>query len=172
MTRTPIRLSLAALALAFVVSPAAAQGTQEQQDACAPDAFKLCQNTIPDIPKTEACMRAHFAQLSPRCQHVFKDVTGGSSQRPKRDVARGEAAPPPPAAQAPRGDEDMATIPLDPLGGLDGSDDAARSADRAPAGDASGPLADYANQIRAECREGLIDPFTCRNTLAAIRNAE
>ncbi|MBE7220474.1 MAG: hypothetical protein INR64_18555, partial [Caulobacteraceae bacterium] len=61
MTRPVTRLPVAAFALAscFALTAAHAQGTQEQQDACAPDAFKLCQNTIPDIPKTEACMRAH-----------------------------------------------------------------------------------------------------------------
>ena len=106
MNRATPHLSLAALALAaaslLVALPARAQGTQEQQDACAPDAFKFCQATIPDIPKTEACMKAHFAQLSHRCQLAFGDVTG-APKGPPADTARGEeTAPPPPVAVAPR----------------------------------------------------------------------
>lgn len=151
MNRPTPRLSLAALALAaaslIATGPARAQGTQEQQDACAPDAFKFCQATIPDIPKTEACMKAHFAQLSHRCQVAFGDVTGAPKGAPA-DTARGEQAAPPPVAVAPREDD----------AGIDAAPDS--------------PTRAYAAQIRAYCRDGLIDPYTCRSTLDALKSAE
>lgn len=155
MNRPAFRLPLAALALAaaslVATLPAHAQGTQEQQDACAPDAFKFCQATIPDIPKTEACMKAHFGQLSHRCQVVFGDVTGGESKKAPAANARGEERAPAPVAAAPREDRD------DP-----GSEYATPET----------PTRAYAAQIRAYCRDGLIDPFTCQNTLGALRGAE
>ena len=148
-------LPLAALALAaascLAALPAKAQGTQEQQDACAPDAFKFCQATIPDIPKTEACMKAHFAQLSHRCQVVFGDVTGGQSKAPPAATARREPAAPPPVAVAPRENPDGLGTAVAP---------------------ADSPMRSYAAQIRAYCRDGLIDPFTCRNTLALLHDSE
>lgn len=73
--RCTIRLNLsAALVFAALALPARAQGTDEQREACTPDAIKLCQDTIPDIPKTTACMKAHEAELSPRCRAVFSDT--------------------------------------------------------------------------------------------------
>ncbi|MCX8253503.1 exported protein of unknown function [Beijerinckiaceae bacterium RH AL1] len=63
-------VSLLILALA---GPASAQGTDEQREACTPDALKLCSDTIPDVAKTTACMKAHEAALSPRCRAVFNE---------------------------------------------------------------------------------------------------
>lgn len=91
------------LALALAPFAAFGQGTDEQQQACAPDAVKLCSDTIPDIPKTTACMKAHFAQLSPRCQSAFNEATGGSKpatkaaarKEPRRaETAKAEVTPP------------------------------------------------------------------------------
>ena len=120
MPVTP-RLTLGALAaLALFAAPVAAfgQGTEEQQQACTPDAVKLCYDSIPDIPKTTACMKAHFSQLSPRCQTAFGDATGGAktktasrkaepaarkAETPKARVAtRAERRMPERAAPAPR----------------------------------------------------------------------
>lgn len=142
MNRPSRTLTLATLALATAATlatlPARAQGTEEQQEACAPDAFKFCQKTIPDIPKTTACMKAHVADLSPRCRAAFDSAMGGGGAQAPASVA-GEAAPARPAA------------------------------DFVPAPDAGGG---YAAQIRSYCRQGLIDPFTCRNTLSLLGGAE
>ena len=35
------------------------------QQACTPDAMRLCSDTIPDVARTTACMKAKRAQLSP-----------------------------------------------------------------------------------------------------------
>ncbi len=62
-----------AVLLVALAGPALAQGTDEQREACTPDALKLCSDTIPDIAKTTACMKAHEAALSPRCRAVFNE---------------------------------------------------------------------------------------------------
>ena len=137
--RAPLGAVVLSGALALATGSARAQGTDAQREACTPDALKLCQATIPDVDKTTACMKAHFAQLSPRCKVAFNEVAGSpASPEPRR-----EAVTPPPAR-----DEETGfgiTVP-----GVD----------------------NYAAQIRAYCRDGLIDPYTCRNTLAALRGAE
>jgi len=44
----------------------------EEEQACAGDAFRLCANMIPDIPKITACMEAKKDQLSPKCARMFQ----------------------------------------------------------------------------------------------------
>ena len=75
MTKTrPIMVSSSALALAALwlalgfPTPAAAQGTPQQQQACQPDAFRLCGEFVPDVAKIQACMSRKRAQLSPACR--------------------------------------------------------------------------------------------------------
>src|SRR5262249_12138272 len=90
-TRT-IRLNLRAvtglsaafgLALAFASLPAAAQRwTPQQRAACEPDAMRLCNQYIPDVQRTSACMSHYRRYLSPSCRAVFY---GG--QRKKVDAA-------------------------------------------------------------------------------------
>lgn len=110
MTR-PARSTLCARALPFAAAfafaasavPAFAQGTAAQREACAPDAITLCQDTIPDVAKTTACMKAHESELSPKCRAMFSAATG----TPPESHASGEApdddaqtAGPPPDADA------------------------------------------------------------------------
>ena len=67
----------AALGLAWAVSfapaPATAQsrGTPEQQQACQPDAMRLCSEFIPDVERITACMVKNRIRLSPPCRAVF-----------------------------------------------------------------------------------------------------
>lgn len=148
MTLTFPRAPLGAIALAATmalsVGSARAQGTDAQREACTPDAFRLCQATIPDIDKTTACMKAHYAQLSPRCKVAFNAVTGPAAPRaPRREAV----APPPPADAGAQTDADDGMF-------------------------ATPGIKSYADQIRGYCRQGLIDPFTCRNTLAVLRDTQ
>lgn len=144
------KISVAAAAV-LVCAGAYAQGTDAQREACAPDAVKLCENTIPDVPKTTACMKAHFAQLSPACKTAFNEATGPSRKaRPENRVARREEGAAPPAAVGPETD----TVVVAP------------APERVPG------LHAYEADIRKSCRQGLIDPFTCRNTLDALRDVE
>jgi hypothetical protein len=61
------------LACAVVTAPAsgAAQGTPEQQQACQPDAMRLCGEFIPDVQRITACMVKKRAALSPACRVYF-----------------------------------------------------------------------------------------------------
>jgi hypothetical protein len=67
----------AALGLAWAVSfapaPATAQsrGTPEQQQACQPDAMRLCGEFVPDVERITACMIKNRIRLSPPCRAVF-----------------------------------------------------------------------------------------------------
>jgi len=73
-------LPVAAL-LCLAIGQAAAQGAPGQVDvrqACTPDAMRLCNDTIPDVAKTTACMKAKRAQLSPECRVA---MGGGGRQR-------------------------------------------------------------------------------------------
>jgi len=55
-------------AVSFAPEPAAAQGTAQQQQACTPDAMRLCGEFIPDVTKISACMARKRSSLSPACR--------------------------------------------------------------------------------------------------------
>ena len=193
------RRCLVPLATIFLVAalPASlkAQGTAEQQEACTPDALKLCSATIPDIPKTTACMKAHFADLSPRCRAAFADATG--SPAPKARVAAREERPrvgreerqhvsrEEPSRAASR-DERRARLAsraaeirsrparIPPERSPRDDEPELRESEApvaAPPSSVPG-LTGYRAQITEDCREGLIDPFTCRSTLEALSGIE
>jgi len=45
--------------------------TQQDADACTPDAFRLCQNAIPDADRVAQCLAQNKRNLSPACKIVF-----------------------------------------------------------------------------------------------------
>jgi hypothetical protein len=47
--------------------------TPEQQQACTPDAFRLCGDAIPDVDRVTACMISKRSQLSPGCRVYFRE---------------------------------------------------------------------------------------------------
>ena len=54
-----------AIPLALLASaPAFAQGTPEQRAACNDDAFRFCNDDVPDAIAVERCLRAHMSALS------------------------------------------------------------------------------------------------------------
>ncbi|HZC98414.1 MAG TPA: hypothetical protein VE267_20245 [Bradyrhizobium sp.] len=62
-----------ATALSVSLWPAAGQAyTDEQQQACSPDAFRLCGPEIPDVDRVTACMVRNQSQLSPACRAFFR----------------------------------------------------------------------------------------------------
>ncbi|MGH6727327.1 MAG: cysteine rich repeat-containing protein [Pseudolabrys sp.] len=65
--------AIAALAImAAIVSPLSALAyTQQDADACTPDAMRLCQNAIPDEARVAHCLAQNKRNLSPACQIVF-----------------------------------------------------------------------------------------------------
>jgi hypothetical protein len=70
------RLILATSAIAALpfALPAHGQGTPEQRAACEPDAFRLCNDAIPDSTRVEACLRVKMRQLTPGCRAVFTPI--------------------------------------------------------------------------------------------------
>jgi type II secretory pathway component PulL len=74
----------AALFVSAVSTPAFAY-SQEQEQACTPDAMRLCGNFIPDVSRVTTCMIQKKSQLSPQCRRVFRPAPG-ASRRSKKPV--------------------------------------------------------------------------------------
>lgn len=72
--RRAVRLaSLPATAFALWLLPAASWAyTEEQQQACMGDAFRLCSAEIPDVDRVRACMVRQQSELSPGCRVYFR----------------------------------------------------------------------------------------------------
>ena len=66
-------LKLCAIAsLITIIAPLPAIAyTQQDADACTPDAMRLCQNAIPDEKRVAQCLVQNKRQLSPACKIVF-----------------------------------------------------------------------------------------------------
>jgi hypothetical protein len=63
-----------ATALSFsMLSTAAGAYTQEQQQMCTGDAFRLCSSDIPDVDRITVCMMRQRSQLSPGCRAFFRE---------------------------------------------------------------------------------------------------
>jgi hypothetical protein len=61
------------VALAVLVRPGASLAyTPEEQQACTPDAMRLCSDFIPNVDAITACMIQKKAQLSPQCAVFFR----------------------------------------------------------------------------------------------------
>ena len=64
---------LLATAFSFSILPTVGHAyTQDQQQACTGDAFRLCGSEIPDVDRVTACMVRNKAQLSPGCLVYFR----------------------------------------------------------------------------------------------------
>ena len=73
------RFVLPVIVLVGLAGAAGAQAPDVQQ-ACTPDAMRLCGQFIPDRARVEACMRAHHREWSEACR-----LAAGGGRR----VARG-----------------------------------------------------------------------------------
>jgi hypothetical protein len=75
----------AMLAAALWVSlwPAASLAyTDDQQQACMSDAFRVCGAEIPDVERIKLCMSRNKAQLSPGCRAQFRTGPEAAAERP------------------------------------------------------------------------------------------
>jgi hypothetical protein len=63
--------SICGLIWAASLAPTFAQGTPEQQQACQPDAMRLCSEFVPNVEQITACMTKKKALLSRECKAVF-----------------------------------------------------------------------------------------------------
>jgi hypothetical protein len=89
---------LLATALSFWLLPSAANAyTDEEQQACSGDAFRLCGPEIPDVDRVTACMVARKAELSPGCRVYFRPGPAPAAEAGAplsiRPAARGHGAP-------------------------------------------------------------------------------
>jgi hypothetical protein len=88
-SKQPTRwLRTSAGAFVFVLASAsgalAHSGTQEEQQACTPDVFRLCSAQIPNEDRIVACLNKNMAKLSPACRAVMKGDAPKSKSREKR----------------------------------------------------------------------------------------
>ncbi|QOZ75067.1 hypothetical protein XH83_06220 [Bradyrhizobium sp. CCBAU 53351] len=73
------------MALAVLVQPGAGFAyTQEEQQACTPDAMRLCGEFVPNVDAITACMIKKKAQLSPQCAVFFRRGPEPGEQRAGR----------------------------------------------------------------------------------------
>jgi hypothetical protein len=72
---------LAAL-LPVAFGPAVAE-TPEERQACTHDAFRLCNDAIPDVGKVTACLARNRGSLSPLCRSAMSGG-GGTAHRAYR----------------------------------------------------------------------------------------
>ena len=73
----------AALGLALSVGLLPTKGhayTDEEQQACTPDAMRLCGAFVPDVDRITACMIQNKSQLSPECRQYFRPGPEPSAQ--------------------------------------------------------------------------------------------
>lgn len=79
-------LALAGAALIFGISAKsyAHSGTQQEQEACTPDVFRLCSAQIPNEDRIVACLNRHLAKLSPACRAVMAGDTAKKKSREAR----------------------------------------------------------------------------------------
>ncbi|KJC55541.1 hypothetical protein UB31_00770 [Bradyrhizobium sp. LTSP849] len=65
--------AVSGVALAVLIQPGAGFAyTPEQQQACTPDAMRLCGEFVPNVDAITACMIQKKAQLSPQCRPFFR----------------------------------------------------------------------------------------------------
>lgn len=63
--------------------PAASRAyTDDQQQACMGDAFRVCGAEIPDVERVRLCMSRNKAQLSPGCRAQFRAGPEAAAERP------------------------------------------------------------------------------------------
>ena len=71
------KLPLIALALAFfAAAPAEAQPTPAQRQACEQDAYRLCQDAIPDEQRVRQCLVRNMRRMNPACRSAFHRKRG------------------------------------------------------------------------------------------------
>jgi len=77
---------IAGLVMILAPLPALAY-TQADADACTPDAFRLCQDAVPDEARVARCLVQNKRQLSPACKIVFnRPATAGAATVPGRPL--------------------------------------------------------------------------------------
>jgi hypothetical protein len=82
------QLSAIAVTMVIMAPLSALAYTQEDADACTPDAMRLCQAAIPDPDRVTQCLIENKRHLSPACKIVFnrpKTVREHANRNQKND---------------------------------------------------------------------------------------
>jgi hypothetical protein len=80
-----LKLSAVAFIVAILAPLPAVAYTQEDADACTPDAMRLCQNAIPDVGRVAQCLVQNKRQLSAACTVVFNRPRSAVAARERHD---------------------------------------------------------------------------------------
>ena len=65
--------AITGIALAVLIHPGEGFAySQEEQQACTPDAMRLCGEFVPNVDAITACMIQKKSQLSPQCRVFFR----------------------------------------------------------------------------------------------------
>ena len=76
-----LKLSAIAFVLTIMAPLPAIAYTQEDANACTPDAMRLCQNAIPDASRVALCLVQNKRQLGPACAIVFNRPRSARADR-------------------------------------------------------------------------------------------
>ena len=86
-----LKSSAIVLLLTIAASFPALAYTQEDVDACTPDAMRLCTAAMPDENRVTACLVQNKQQLSPACIAVFdREQAASATSVPRARPARGQ----------------------------------------------------------------------------------
>jgi Cysteine rich repeat len=66
------KLPFIALALVFFAMPAQAEVSPVQRQACEQDAYRLCQDAIPDEQRVRQCLVRNMRRLNATCRSAFQ----------------------------------------------------------------------------------------------------
>ena len=86
--------AITGMALAVLIHPGEGFAySQEEQQACTPDAMRLCGAYVPDVDRITVCMIQNRSQLSPGCRAYFRQdpeasIKPESSRRQASDRPR------------------------------------------------------------------------------------
>jgi hypothetical protein len=83
-------LALVAGVSCYRTGGANAEVSQDVQQACTPDAMRLCSEFIPDVAKITACMKAKRSQISAPCLTAMRGGGKHELRREARHVVRHE----------------------------------------------------------------------------------
>lgn len=73
----------------IILGPLPAFGyTQQDAEACTPDAFRLCQNAIPDVSCVSLCLAQNKRRLSAACTIVFNRPHNESDREHRGNVQK------------------------------------------------------------------------------------
>ena len=75
-------LMFATVLSASMLSSAGQAYTQEEEQACSNDAFRLCGPEIPDVDRVTACMVRNKSQLTPGCRVYFREPEAAPALTP------------------------------------------------------------------------------------------